>query len=349
MGFNISQDQWNSVRDGILLVTSEQVNQTDYEYSNLTDQDPPGPGRTQAPGPIWYAGHFDARMWTLRNRQLVESWLLKDGLSSSGVWDFHPLYTESYFIGWEATAGFENGNYLYPLHDGNQTEYQWSIKPLGDTRTWQPRRPKTLPVTHCFAREAEELCKLHFNTVIFFIVAVLAYTKAALMAIVGAKHAPKVGQRSTENQRIVTLGDAIESFIDNPDPITRGFCLVSSPYYENMVGYLSDIVRPAADADAKIRTSWVRRFLDSMKRSPPEVNRSSMPSHDGEEPEKLHIHRWRFLYKPQRIIVQRLNPLTKTGVRTRDPVGFALLAIFLVASAGLPWSLMFLHFRGRKK
>nr|CAD11369.1 putative protein [Neurospora crassa] len=83
---------------------------------------------------------------------------------------------------------------------------------------WQPYG---LVVEYCYARPTPETCSLYFSTTLGIVVLVLNLTKAVLMALV------TLGPGSP----LLTIGDAIASFLKVPDEATAGMCLASKRHF----------------------------------------------------------------------------------------------------------------------
>jgi hypothetical protein len=82
---------------------------------------------------------------------------------------------------------------------------------------WRPMGIQ-YPVKHCLSIEMPEQCRLQFSIHIGVIVVLLNLVKAVLMLLVAfwLREAP-----------LLTIGDAIASFLRQPDPATKNFGLVS--------------------------------------------------------------------------------------------------------------------------
>ena len=76
--------------------------------------------------------------------------------------------------------------------------------------------PETVVVEYCLSASTEEHCSVQFSIVIMAIVVTVNAIKAVcmLLTLKIQKHAP-----------LVTLGDAIQSFLDLNDPATASHCL----------------------------------------------------------------------------------------------------------------------------
>jgi hypothetical protein len=76
----------------------------------------------------------------------------------------------------------------------------------------------THPITYCMVQDVEELCQLRFSLTIMIIVILANATKATIMILTYLK---------LRTPTLVTMGDAISSFLDDPDPTTAGACLAT--------------------------------------------------------------------------------------------------------------------------
>ncbi|KAH9878106.1 hypothetical protein J1614_003323 [Plenodomus biglobosus] len=75
------------------------------------------------------------------------------------------------------------------------------------------------PVEYCLSERAVPHCKLHFETSISIVIILLNLMKAALMFYVAF---------CIKEDPLMTMGDAVASFLENEDPSTRDMCLASS-------------------------------------------------------------------------------------------------------------------------
>lgn len=76
----------------------------------------------------------------------------------------------------------------------------------------------TYPVSYCLSERAPAHCKVHFSRDISILVTVINFAKAALMFYAAFK---------ISGEPLITMGDAVASFVDNPDPSTKNMCLLS--------------------------------------------------------------------------------------------------------------------------
>ncbi|KAK5045445.1 hypothetical protein LTR84_009309 [Exophiala bonariae] len=97
-------------------------------------------------------------------------------------------------------------------------------------------------VTHCLSRPSPELCKLEFSLYFMAAVIVCNFIKATAMIIT---------LYSCDEMPLVTLGDAIASFLAEPDPVTSGNCLLSKEELGTSEGWY-----PRARAWKATRRRW---------------------------------------------------------------------------------------------
>ncbi|MCJ1263852.1 hypothetical protein MMC22_003722 [Lobaria immixta] len=89
---------------------------------------------------------------------------------------------------------------------------------LADTSHWKPQQKFDIEVDFCLSQRTPERCKLQFSLHIVIVVIVINTLKMILMLYVvfGLKETP-----------LMTIGDAIASFLNKEDPTTKGCCLIS--------------------------------------------------------------------------------------------------------------------------
>lgn len=80
--------------------------------------------------------------------------------------------------------------------------------------TWLPYGGQ---VQYCLSEHVLEQCELDFNVQFAILVIISNLAKVICMFLVVWRHDPST---------LITLGDAIQSFINRPDPHTQGFCTV---------------------------------------------------------------------------------------------------------------------------
>ncbi|KAL4943625.1 hypothetical protein BDV06DRAFT_234506 [Aspergillus oleicola] len=74
------------------------------------------------------------------------------------------------------------------------------------------------PIDHCLVLQRDETCQLVFSPVICLIV--ICCNAIKLICIVSTT-------RDDRDELLLTIGDALSSFLIRPDPTTKGFCLLS--------------------------------------------------------------------------------------------------------------------------
>lgn len=79
------------------------------------------------------------------------------------------------------------------------------------------------PIDYCLAMPAVEQCKLQFSSTIMIVVILCNLIKTVCMAVIALKWS---------GQPLVTIGDAIASFLDSPDSTTEGSCLCPQTYFQ---------------------------------------------------------------------------------------------------------------------
>jgi hypothetical protein len=81
---------------------------------------------------------------------------------------------------------------------------------------WQPYEAEVL---HCMIEQVEEICKLQFSFTIAFVVIGSNFVKAMVMMLLLYLY--------WNHGALVTIGDAIAAFLEDPDPETYGRCLLT--------------------------------------------------------------------------------------------------------------------------
>lgn len=77
----------------------------------------------------------------------------------------------------------------------------------------------TGPIEYCLSERAEQDCKVQWNLSIAALVTILNLLKAALIFYTAF---------FTKEQPLMTMGDAVASFLEEEDPFTVGMCLASN-------------------------------------------------------------------------------------------------------------------------
>ena len=134
-----------------------------------------------------------------------------------------------------------------PQYQMNATNYCWAgnMDPVADTWTVNIAN-EDIPVQHCFAAEdlanMDDWCGLHFNAIIliiicavnFFMAVSIVFTWAFLIQLWHRKR--KLLRDNEEDfqdyRPMITVGDAIQSFLGRPDDTTKGMCLASQKDFQ---------------------------------------------------------------------------------------------------------------------
>jgi hypothetical protein len=84
-------------------------------------------------------------------------------------------------------------------------------------------------VDYCLSQSVPEHCEFYFNSAIMIAVILSNLIKLICMCIAAAKYGEST---------LVTLGDAIASFLESPDPTKRGMCLATKKdFYKTGDGF----------------------------------------------------------------------------------------------------------------
>ena len=102
-----------------------------------------------------------------------------------------------------------------------QYEYEYGINAYVDDYPPTPGNPS---IDYCLSKRAKENCKLQFSLTIMIVVIICNMIKTICMAIISWKQDP---------EPLVTLGDAIASFLDRPDVTTDGHCIAGRTWFED--------------------------------------------------------------------------------------------------------------------
>ncbi|MCJ1466111.1 hypothetical protein MMC07_004730 [Pseudocyphellaria aurata] len=151
----------------------------------------------------------------------------------------------------EVLADTENWHPNYNDRDVQyRTYHSISVHPDGE-----------LEAKYCLSQQTPERCKLQFSLQIVIVVIVINTLKMVLMLYVvfGLKETP-----------LMTVGDAVASFLDEEDPTTKGCCLVSK--FDIKVNKLrwqygdGESNAPVAKEWVPIKVRWARADLKTLWR-----------------------------------------------------------------------------------
>lgn len=99
----------------------------------------------------------------------------------------------------------------------------WSVQDPNNQHIWTSgcsdfSDTKKHPVSFCLSERAPPHCKIQLNSTILVIVTVVNFLKTILMFYIVFR---------PFDEPLLTMGDAVASFLDDPDPSTRDMCLLS--------------------------------------------------------------------------------------------------------------------------
>jgi hypothetical protein len=95
----------------------------------------------------------------------------------------------------------------------------------GATDTWFSRINNTqFAISECWAERTEEHCSIRYSLPIALIVVIFNFLKIVLFCAVAF---------TIHEDPLVTMGDAVSSFLKRPDDTTRDMCLMSRLDFEN--------------------------------------------------------------------------------------------------------------------
>jgi hypothetical protein len=123
-------------------------------------------------------------------------------------------------------------------------------KELIDTGTWMLNGYR---VDHCLARQMPEQCRLNFNLGIM--IAVLVCNGCKLLAMITMAFI-------STNQPLVTVGDAISSFLQREDATTRGLSIVKEEGFPSF--WDGDSFKPATPK-VKTRTTRINKVWSEVE------------------------------------------------------------------------------------
>jgi len=82
---------------------------------------------------------------------------------------------------------------------------------------------KQWDVQYCFSQQVAEHCKLQFSSAIMIFVILCNFVKLVCMAWIARKR---------DSEPLITVGDAIASFLDDPDQMTQNACLAGKDDFQ---------------------------------------------------------------------------------------------------------------------
>jgi hypothetical protein len=111
---------------------------------------------------------------------------------------------------------YNSNGWRCPSHIKNTCDVENEHEVPLDRSLWQPYER---PVKHCLIEQVPESCQVQFAFPFAILVIVCNVIKATCMALLLFKF--------RKYTPLVTIGDAVASFLEHPDPETRGRCLYS--------------------------------------------------------------------------------------------------------------------------
>ena len=106
-------------------------------------------------------------------------------------------------------------------------------------------------VEHCLVQEVDEKCLLQFSLSVMLIIIICNLIKIACMILVVLEG---------ESRPMVTVGDAIASFLNEPDPATKNLCLADINFFRNESSQTGSLVwKP--ERHRWFRAASIRRWL----------------------------------------------------------------------------------------
>ena len=107
------------------------------------------------------------------------------------------------------------------MSDLNKHPQSWS---MGVIPAYESNEDIPVSIDYCLAQKVEEHCKLQFSLAIMLIVILCNLVKTICIGMIAWKR---------DWRPLVTLGDALASFLDRPDLTTEGNCLVERARFES--------------------------------------------------------------------------------------------------------------------
>ena len=109
---------------------------------------------------------------------------------------------------------------------------------LDSSSNWTTIYTPNIRIAKCYSKLVPQRCKLQFSVAVSIIVCLLNLIKLMLFGITFARLRkqtqclPISESPSTNEHLLMTVGDAMASFLDNPDETTKGICLAEKADFE---------------------------------------------------------------------------------------------------------------------
>lgn len=117
---------------------------------------------------------------------------------------------------------------------------------------WNLYITEQIHIQYCLSKPEEEHCKLEFSLAIMIVVIICNTMKAICMGIIAWKH---------DTEPLVTLGDALASFLDRYDTTTRGHCIRGKVHFEKRRAWDRHPSRWDQNTMRWFRAASLRRWL----------------------------------------------------------------------------------------
>ena len=127
-------------------------------------------------------------------------------------------------------------------HDQNWSVY---VNCHGDCDVSAPSSINGTSIQYCLSKHVDEHCTLQFSLAIMIIVIICNLIKTICMSIIVWKQDP---------EPLVTLGDAIASFLDQPDVTTEGKCILDKTQFQDKGSWR--LLKPCSWDPKRVR--WFR-------------------------------------------------------------------------------------------
>jgi hypothetical protein len=117
-----------------------------------------------------------------------------------------------------STTHKSSGEILRNETSGNPHELRSDITQICIDKCQEGLSEDLGDIDHCLSKLVEEKCKLQFSLYIMIVVIFCNLAKSITMGLAVWKH---------KTPTLVTLGDAVSSFLEDPDKSTESMCLVT--------------------------------------------------------------------------------------------------------------------------
>jgi hypothetical protein len=159
---------------------------------------------------IWYAEVNGTTSVTWINRALT---MKERNWGDTQVWE-RQQETDYSFPFLSSPGLYPSNGWQCASHQIKRCDVDNNLEVPRDRSKWEPYES---PIKYCVVEQVEERCKLQFSFPIAILVIASNLIKAICMALMLLAYRNHVA--------LVTLGDAVAHFLDQPDPETRGRCL----------------------------------------------------------------------------------------------------------------------------